>query len=968
MIVDENNFELVDSGIDQNCFNCSVHEFNNLNLKNNLKIVNQNLRSFDANYDQFSCLMEQLKCTIDILILTETWFKDRHQSAIEGYKGYHSVRSVGRGGGCSVYVRRELISNIVRNLTINENCIESVCVTVKIGSMELSILGIYRPPQCDINQFNDRLSEYLSMFSSNRNVLVGGDLNIDLLASNIAHPETINIFNSYNYLPYITKPTRITDTSVTCIDHFWYNECNVEVSGVLGEGDISDHNTVFIILKFKTDQAPLIKQFRDHSEACISRLKIEMSFFIDNMYHNISTNMDIHAKCEYFIQQFYSIYNKCCPIRSKQISFKSLKNPWIDTVLANAIKQKFYLFANYKRGIATFNEYNQFKNALQTKIRQAKMKYFKYKFEQTFGDIKKTWQSINRYFLNRESKTNIASLIDDDISYNASEDIGNIFSTYFSSIARTLDTNIPTSSDDPLKCMNNPQFNSFFVRFANEHEVCVVLSKMKNKNCNLLDIPSYIVKRLSSLVSPLLADIFNMSVISGSFPDCLKFSTVVPVFKKGNPKLKENYRPISTISIFSKLIEKLMCNRIVEFLDKYDILYNYQFGFRKGFSTSDAVLKFVDECSESFNCRKYQFAVMLDFSKAFDTVNHSVLLRKLEYYGFRGRSLRWISSYLKNRQSRVRINNFYSPYRFYDIGVPQGSILGPILFILYINDLHKTTDNLQFIHYADDTSVLISGNDLAITSNILNDSLSLIDQWLISNRLSLNISKTSYLLFTHNPVQNNYPVVKIRDSPISRVNVCRFLGVDIDDRLSFYHHVSNIVNKISRCNGAMFRASTYVNYSVLRSLYFSLVYPYMSYCVNVWGGSSVGNVKMITASQNRALKLLYKCNPDSSIMNFQDVYRYSLAITSYRYFVLKLSQYFCNKMDELIPSHNHNTRFDELNRLNLPRYTKTVCQKNFFYQSVVTWNSLPLKIRSATSLNKFKTELKKYLLSSWQNF
>ena len=743
------HFDVVDSGIDDNCFDCSVDEFNSLNMLNNIKIISQNLRSFESNYDQFSVLLEHLKCDIDVLILTETWFQDKHQSEVVGFRGFHSCRSVGRGGGCSIYVRRELNASITHDMMVNDDIIESICVTVKVGAKELAVLGIYRPPHYDISEFNVYLNDYLSKFSSSMYVLVGGDLNIDLMMSDITHPETVNIFRSYNYLPYITKPTRVTNTSATCIDHFWYNNCNVEFSGVFHEYDISDHRTIFIILKFVADKSPPMKQFRDHSQHCMLQLMDEMSSFIDVTYCRLSVSMDVHERCEFLIQQVYEIYNKCCPIRSKQISLKSFKNPWIDSVLASSIKEKFSLFRNYKRGINSFNEYNTFKNALQSRIRQAKAKYFKRKFDQSFGDIKGTWRCIDRYFLNRGSRMGIASLVEDNVTYASSNQIANIFSSYFSSLAQSLNANIPASMDDPLEYLDSPQLNSFVISHVTEDEVCSVLSKMKNKNCNLYDIPTYIVKKLAPLVSPLIADIFNMSVVSGSFPSCLKFSTIVPIFKKGDSKLKENYRPISTISVFCKLIEKLMANRMIDYLDKYNIVYDNQFGFRRGFSTSDAVLRFADECSEALNCRKYLFAVLLDFSKAFDTVSHSILLRKLEYYGYRGNVLNWFRSYLQNRQSRVRIDNSFSPYMVYSMGVPQGSILGPILFILYINDLHRTTDNLDFIHYADDTSVILSGNDLNTTTAVLNNSLNLIDKWLISNRLSLNISKTSYTCYLH---------------------------------------------------------------------------------------------------------------------------------------------------------------------------------------------------------------------------
>ena len=175
-------------------------------------------------------------------------------------------------------------------------------------------------------------------------VLVGGDLNIDLLMSDITHPETVNIFRSYNYLPYITKPTRVTNTSATCIDHFWYNNYNVEFSGVFHEYDTSDHHTIFIFLKFVADKSPLMKQFTDHSQHCMLQLMDEMSSFVDVTHCRFSVSMDVHEKCEFLIQQFYEIYNKCCPIRSKQISLKYFKNPWIDSVLASSIKEMFSLF------------------------------------------------------------------------------------------------------------------------------------------------------------------------------------------------------------------------------------------------------------------------------------------------------------------------------------------------------------------------------------------------------------------------------------------------------------------------------------------------------------------------------------------------------------------------------------------------------------------------------------------------
>ena len=668
--------------------------------------------------------------------------------------------------------------------------------------------------------------------------------------------------------------------------------------------------------------------------------------------------------CDFFLDRFYSAYSSYCPVRYKQTSIKSLKNPWINNEISDEINYKFQLFRSYKLGYVDFNIYNQFKNNLQSRIKNAKQNYFKMKFDGAFGDVRQTWKFLNSYFLNVK-KRNCILLQDDNGRLLESDKVtADAFSDYFSSVAHDLNNTIPITHDSPLKFMTEPLLSSFFATPVTYQEVARVLSGMKNKNCNLYEVPVFIYKMMSEIVSPFIVKIFNASIVSGKFPDILKHSTIIPVFKSGNPKSRENYRPISTISVLSKIIEKLMCCRTMNYLCKFDIICANQFGFRPGFSTSDAVLQFVDECSEAFNRKDYLLATLLDFSKAFDTVNHSILLKKLEYYGFRGKVLEWFESYLSGRLSRVRVNEEYSEYKCYNIGVPQGSVLGPVLFIIYINDLHRTCTNLKFIHYADDTTAVFSGNHLPSVFVSVNDSLSIVDSWLQSNRLSLNVSKTSYMIFTHRSLPLNLPDVVIRGSPIARVNSCTFLGITIDDRLSFTTHVNNISNKISRSLGVIRKASSYVQYPILKSLYFSLIYPYLIYCVPVWGNSSIGNVKKIETVHNRVLRFLnrFNFNPDN-IMSFRSLYKYFVSIKMYSYNVLKSSSYFSNKISNLIPIHHHHTRFIDANLLNFPNMYKTVCQNNFFYQSVSIWNELPYVIRQCNSINKFKRETKRYLIS-----
>ena len=338
-------------------------------------------------------------------------------------------------------------------------------------------------------------------------------------------------------------------------------------------------------------------------------------------------------------------------------------------------------------------------------------------------------------------------------------------------------------------------------------------------------------------------------------PNELKLARVIPLFKADDCMLINNYRPVSILPLFSKIYERIMYNRLWSFIKKHNLLYKYQFGFREKHGTDVAVIVLIDKIMSAFNDGEMVLGVFLDFSKAFDTVDHKILLSKLYHYGIRGLALDWFKSYLTDRKQFVSFNGSLSKEDIIKCGVPQGSILGPLLFLLYINDMVNASVIPFALLFADDTSVFVSGKNLCSLIEIMNNELGKLAEWMCINKLSLNVKKTKFMLFTI----RNVPIsdtLYINGETIERVDNFKFLGVLIDAKLTWNDHVQFIKKKISKGLGIMYKAKKVLMPSTLLTLYYSFIYPYMLYCIEVWGTASVESLKSIYKLQKRAMRMI----------------------------------------------------------------------------------------------------------------
>ena len=921
--------------------------------------------------DKYFILLDRLKFQFSVIILTETWLSpDMKWTDIPGYVSYHSVRSKGRGGGVTVLVRTDIDSTAYPQLTkVSENY-ESCGVILNFDDIRYLIVGVYRAPDVSVANFNEIFFGDVSLPSRKYRSIFIGDFNIDLNKNSPSHFECSfsDNFQSLNFIPRISLPTRVTPTTESLIDHCWTNFVDPASCGVLNV-DITDHFPIFMLIsKPKYNDLQKIKvTFREHNDDAFDifrhKLKCLANVFRSRVFQNVS------CICENFQTEIFSIYNSCFPVKQKWVSRKRYISPWLTGGLLRSIRHKHHLFKISRTDNSILPAYKRYRNTLIVTIKNAKKQYFKQRFECVRGDIAGTWRNINSILRpnKRIRNKNIEISSPDGSVSSCPVTVAERLNNHFVSVGELLDEEIPTSNRDPCDFVTS-NATSFMCSPTTAHEIISIVGSLKIKNSNVDMVPSFILKRVMDILAQPISDIINVSFTEGVFPTCLKTSRVVPLFKKGSATNPSNYRPISTLPFLSKIFEKAMYNRILKFLNHFKIISPNQFGFRKNCSTSDAILTFVSQIYSAINMGEYFVAIYLDFSKAFDTVNHSILLKKLFKLGIRGVCHDWFRSYLEERQQYVSVSDCKSGKRSVKTGVPQGGIISPLLFSIYVNDMCKSSNKLCFTHFADDTNVYVQGGNLQELESTLNEELARIDEWLCCNRLSLNIDKTYYMIFSNGRISDGIDV-KIRDIAIEKAedDVVKILGIMIDDKLNFNVHVKGICLKMSRSCGVVFKLSQFLPGRILKMLYNSIVLPCLVYCIEIWGSTSNVNMRRISRLQDRVVKLLgdgdlvatYK---ENNILPVNSLYKYFTLIKFYQQYILKRNENLNSNFVALEPIHEYPTRFSESLCLNTPNINRSKIYYSFLYRGVTFWNELPSHLRTITSLPVFKKNIKKYLL------
>ena len=427
-----------------------------------------------------------------------------------------------------------------------------------------------------------------------------------------------------------------------------------------------------------------------------------------------------------------------------------------------------------------------------------------------------------------------------------------LFNNFFVNIGPTLAKKITTNNKDPTQYITSSPTCSFYLSPITEAQVSALFPGLNENKISLI-IPNKLIKLASKPLSKPFTAIYYESILMGKVPELFKISNVTPIFKSGAVTELGNYRPIAVISPFSKVLERLVYQQLVSFLEKQCLLFNFQFGFRKGYLTEYAILETLENLNSATDDEKVTCAIFLDFSKAFDTINHQILLDKLSKYGIRGLPHAWFSSYITNRKQYVKVGNTESSLKTITCGVPQGSTLGPLPFLLYINDLPESSKKLTFRIFADDTNIFYSSKDPEQLQRVINEELGNVLKYCVANMLSINFKKTHYMLITSPRKKVN---VRLSVCDIEQKSQIKYLGVFIDC-LRWDAQLQHVNNKITKNTGILYKLRYYVSINTLKQLYYTLIYPYLNYGLMSWGTACQTKLKKIKISQNKCLRCIF---------------------------------------------------------------------------------------------------------------
>ena len=951
-------------------------------LSNPFSVLHTNICSLQHNGEELFDLIADLEFKFDIVAVTETWnSEDKKHSFVapimKGYSPYVGLTGSSLKGGCGVYINSDLSYNPRKDLDVkihtNECEMEAFWIEIIFDKQPNRLIGVvYRHPKKTDLQSTDNLQNTLNIIKKeNKNTIILGDFNYDLL--NHENSDQISKFlhmmleNSFQ--PCILEPTRITlGNKPSLVDNIFSNSIEPVISGNLYQ-KVSDHLPNFAI--FNNSKPHKKKEFvKKRCSKNFDPIKFQKDLLELILYKIVNIN-EFNQAYDYSHKMLLNILNVHFPLKiltKKEIELE--RKPWITKgiLVSSKIKNKTYKAFCRKgkkdKNSAIYLKFKKYRDLINTLKRKSQKNYHTNYFIKNMNNAKKSWAGINT-ILHRRSKQKISDIflnIDGKLVTDQKV-VSKLFNSYFINVADNLAKKIPKPNSKYQDYLKNPNEHSIYLQETTPDEVEKIISKMdSNKAADIYGISTKLIKEGGIVMVEIITLLFNMSINQGKFPDPLKNAKVIPAHKGDSRLEMSNYRPISLLPTLSKVFEKLMYARLIGFFTKHGIIYENQFGFQSNMSTEYAVNKLLNYIFETLEKNEYGVCIFLDFAKAFDTVNHEILLKKLEHYGIRGIALNWLKSYLNNRMQCTEIGDTQSELELIKCGVPQGSVLGPLLFLIYINDIVNSSNLFKFTLFADDTSLYYSCKNTNKLEEIINIELSKISDWLSANRLSLNVGKSNLLYFTNKNRSNLKDMkIMINKETLKEVDCAKYLGVLVDNKLNWNKHINNIKLRLSKGISILSIIRHYVPESVLRSLYFTFINSHTEYNLINWGTAPSAFMEAIYSKTRKAIR----------IVSFKDKYEPTLPLFKKHLILpvdknleLKQATYMWKLVNNVLP-HSLACNF-KINRnqvtMNYNRLDNSA--KHIAYAGPRIWQKLPDGIKRKAFQKTFIKTFQNYLIEN----
>ena len=974
--ITDNLSTLLDEEIIQSLVNCSYQSPDEIKNKEGLTVLHLNIQSLAAKFNELKILLSNIQDSVDVLVLCETFIKHDRKTRFEikGFSDYHFIRENERGGGLSIYIKN-CINHIVRDdlNEMKENC-ECAFIEIYAKNCRKNILvgEIYRRPNTVVKQFNEWYAEKLKVLTKeNKQIILGMDQNINLLHANekcfVEEFLDINIGNGL--IPSIMIPTRVTKNTATLIDNIFVSQDINNIMSTVLECDISDHYPCIL----NTEVSDLSIDDYYETRSINEKKQNDLIKFLNCVNWSKMYALSFQDKCDFLVKRIEIGVETYMPVKQKINTEKLTLPMWMDNELLVEIRERDKLFRKRK---TKWDAYKKKRNEVQRLMRRKKKQFVEERLAKFKNNSSVIWSMLNGVIQKRGKSSMSGEYLINGIIETNTKIIADEFCKFFKDIAKNTVEKVRKKGKISSTTLTKKEMvrNSkcMYVFEPDMSEITKLVEGLKNKTSSGYDgVSNVLFKAIYDSIKAPLYHIYRESLITGQFPNAFKKAIIKPLYKKGTKMEINNYRPISLLPVISKILEQLMYKRVVSFIDSCKLFYEGQYGFRKNRSTIDALTDVLISILNGLENNKVVILLMLDMSKAFDSLNHKKLLNKLEYMGIGGVALKWFTEYLADRKVQVKVGGELSEEVIMHTGTAQGSNLGPLLYILYTNDVTKYVKFSENVVFADDTSLVSVANNIKSCKAKLKEDLIHLYNYYIDNELCLNLDKTCYILFKRGK-KTDLSSIQLADIDIKEVVSSKLLGLTIDNDLSWKPHVDLLIKKLRSSLYALHLAHKYVDEHHRKLLYFALFFSQLQYGIGLWGSMISQKLKnRLQVLQNNCVRKILDIGKKESVkkpmlenklLTVSQIVELEQSKIMYRIQHDLISSRICNKFNQLSRvQHEYNTR--HRNDSKIPIHHTSRYSKSFLVLGPKLWISLTNTTKEKSSIKAYSKARKIELLS-----